>query len=104
MGVLMGLAPANNWGTWLAWWTLSPLWFLSLSFRSLRSLCIAGLCWGFAYHGTALSWIWGLHPMTWMGIPWGASLLIAIAAWAIVSLWGAIIPMTVTLAIATLRQ
>lgn len=100
----MGLTPANPYLWGLAWGLLSPLWLFALQQPSLRCLGLAGLCWGFGYHGTALSWIWGLHPMTWMGIPWGTSLLIAIAGWAIVSLWGAMIPAMVAIAISLLRK
>lgn len=100
----MGLTPATSFGWVFSWFFLSPLWFFALRKSSGFRVAAAGLLWGFGYHGTALSWIWGLHPMTWMGIPWGVSLLIAIAAWAIVSLWGALIPMTVAIVISTLRK
>ncbi|MBD2773448.1 apolipoprotein N-acyltransferase [Iningainema sp. BLCCT55] len=41
------------------------------------------------YHGVALSWITGIHPMTWMGVPWLTSLAIALFCWAFITLWGA---------------
>lgn len=100
----MGATPANAYLWGLAWFTLSPLWIFALKRRSLLVSGIGGLVWGFAYHGTALSWIWGLHPMTWMGIPWGTSLLIAIAGWALVSFWGAIIPAMIAIAVSLLHK
>jgi apolipoprotein N-acyltransferase len=47
------------------------------------------LLWGIGYHGVALFWITGIHPMTWMGVPWLASLAIAIFCLTFISLWGA---------------
>ena len=49
---------------------------------------VLSFCWGIGYHGLALSWITGIHPMTWMGVPWLASLAIALFAWAFITLWG----------------
>jgi len=48
-----------------------------------------GFAWGIGYHGAALAWITGIHPMTWLGVPWAASLAIALFCWAAVTLWGA---------------
>src|SRR3712207_8827736 len=50
-----------------------------------------GLVWGIGYHGLALFWITGVHPMTWMGVPWLASLAIAIFCWSFITLWGAVL-------------
>ncbi|GAB4458911.1 MAG: apolipoprotein N-acyltransferase [Elainellaceae cyanobacterium] len=52
------------------------------------------------YHGLALSWIVGLHPLTWMGIPWLGSVAIALFAWAFITLWGAAIPLIWSLGLA----
>lgn len=96
----MGLAPApiNAW--FLAWVALVPLWVLLVKSPerpqefpgngwklSLPSPWLAGL-WGLGYHGLALSWITGLHPLTWMGIPWLGSIAIALFAWGFITLWG----------------
>jgi apolipoprotein N-acyltransferase len=89
-GVLMGLSPAplNLW--LLSWVALVPLWCLIFqNQRSIKSIILLSLSWGFGYHGLALFWITGIHPMTWMGVPWLASLLIAIAVWLIIAFWGA---------------
>ena len=91
-GILMGLTPApfNAW--YLAWFALTPLWLLiSNRPRSFKEIFCLGLFWGVGYHGLALFWLTGLHPMTWMGISWLASLLIALFCWIFVTLWGAIL-------------
>ncbi|MCX7593367.1 MAG: apolipoprotein N-acyltransferase, partial [Fischerella sp.] len=86
----MGLtvAPVNAW--FLAWFALAPLWVLVIDSakRKNQSLPIS-LAWGIGYHGVALSWITGIHPMTWMGVPWLASLGIALFCWIFITFWGA---------------
>jgi apolipoprotein N-acyltransferase len=88
-GILMGLAPApfNAW--YFAWFALTPLWILIRQQKSLQQIAILALAWGIGYDGLALFWITGVHPMTWMGVPWLASLLIAIFCWVFITLWGA---------------
>jgi apolipoprotein N-acyltransferase len=108
-GVLMGLTPApvNAW--FLAWFALAPLWilvtthskfnaspphltrFAKRSRRFFSPEFRIGFTWGFGYNIIALSWITGLHPLTWMGIPWLASVLITLACWLIITLWGALL-------------
>jgi apolipoprotein N-acyltransferase len=88
-GILMGLAPApfNAW--YFAWFALAPLWILIRQQKSLPQIAILALAWGIGYDGLALFWITGVHPMTWMGVPWLASLAIAIFCWVFITLWGA---------------
>ncbi|AFZ53768.1 Apolipoprotein N-acyltransferase [Cyanobacterium aponinum PCC 10605] len=88
-GVLMGLtvAPFNCY--FLAYVALIPLIFAI--HKSFFTATFAGFLWGFGYHGTALFWITGIHPMTWMGIPWLYSLLIALICWLFITFWGAIL-------------
>ncbi|RAM51749.1 MAG: apolipoprotein N-acyltransferase [Hapalosiphonaceae cyanobacterium JJU2] len=89
-GILMGLtvAPVNAW--FLAWFALAPLWVLIVdSAKPKVPFLPISLAWGIGYHGLALSWITGIHPMTWMGVPWLASLAIAIFCWIFITLWGA---------------
>ncbi len=84
----MGLtvSPINAW--YLGWVAIVPLWILVV--RHPRSGAVGyGLCWGIGYHSWALSWILGVHPMTWMGVPWLTSLSIAIACLTFITLWGA---------------
>jgi apolipoprotein N-acyltransferase len=96
-GILMGLTPAptNLWG--LAWVALAPLWVMVVG-RAEGSPSKVNLwipfVWGVAYHGLALSWIWGLHPLTWMGLSWGTSVAITGFAWVFITLWGAALGMT----------
>lgn len=84
----MGLAPApfNAW--YFAWFALAPLWILLRQDKSGKYSAVLALFWGLGYYGLALFWITGVHPMTWMGVPWFASLAIAIFCWIFITLWG----------------
>ena len=87
-GILMGLAPApfNAW--YLAWFVLTPLWILIRQQKSWQQVAILALAWGIGYDGLALFWITGVHPLTWMGVPWLASIAIAAFCWVFITLWG----------------
>lgn len=98
-GILMGLtvAPVGAW--FLAWFALSPLWvFVVRNEKSNeksqakndvhKSSFLVASAWGIGYYGMSLSWITGIHPMTWMGVPWLASLAIALFCWSFITLWG----------------
>ncbi len=86
-GIAMGLAPVNAWQ--LAWLAMIPLWQVVFTPQGLGSTLRLAALWGIGYHGTALAWITGIHPMDWMGVPWLASLAIAGSCWLLVTLWGA---------------
>ena len=93
MGITV--APIGAW--FLAWIALAPLWILVIKSYKLktnppapRPLPLA-LLWGIGYHGVALSWITGIHPMDWLGVPWLPSLTITLFCWAFISLWGGIL-------------
>jgi len=90
-GILMGLtvAPVEAW--FLAWIALVPLWVLVASPAPRKTKLLSALLWGIGYHGIALAWITGVHPMTWMGVPWLASIAIALFCWAAITLWGAVL-------------
>jgi apolipoprotein N-acyltransferase len=90
-GILMGLTPAPVEAWPLAWIAVVPLWFLVANGKSIRQCALYGLVWGIGYHGLALFWITGIHPMTWMGVPWLASLAIAFFCWSFITLWGGIL-------------
>jgi len=87
----MGLtvAPVGAWP--LAWIALAPLWVLVIksTTKGAKPTISLALLWGIGYHGLALWWITGIHPMTWMGVPWLASLAIALFCWFAATLWGA---------------
>jgi apolipoprotein N-acyltransferase len=90
-GIFMGLTPAPVEAWSLAWIALAPLWFSMAKSQSVRQSALYGLVWGIGFHGLALFWITGIHPMTWMGVPWLASLAIAIFCWTFITLWGAVL-------------
>jgi apolipoprotein N-acyltransferase len=85
-GLLAGLAvePIGAW--YLAWIALVPLWMMVVRDRKSILPC---LFWGVGFHGVALFWITGIHPMTWMGVPWLTSFSIATVAILFFALWGA---------------
>lgn len=89
-GILMGctVAPVGAW--FLAWIALAPLWVLIVTSKQKKQFPLfpLGIAWGMGYHGVAISWITGIHPMTWLGVPWWPSLAIALVCWAFISLWG----------------
>ena len=119
-GILMGLSVAPVGAFYGAWIALVPLWVLlfypqneipknslkvNLQARWKPSLLdnlklffnqktLLAFLWGVGYHGLALFWIMGIHPMTWMGVPWLASLGIAIACWILITFWGAVLVWT----------
>ncbi|NJR61402.1 MAG: hypothetical protein HC769_22745, partial [Cyanobacteria bacterium CRU_2_1] len=88
-GILMGLTPAPANAEFLAWIAIVPLWVLVSS--NPQSSIFYAIAWGMGYHGLALSWITGLHPLTWLGVPWLASIGITLFAWIAVTLWGVIL-------------
>jgi apolipoprotein N-acyltransferase len=88
-GILMSLATAPLNAFPLAWVALAPLWIL-VQTTTWPRWWILPLVWGVGYHGLALSWITGLHPLTWMGIPWLGSVAIVAFAWGFITLWGAV--------------
>jgi apolipoprotein N-acyltransferase len=89
-GVLMGLTPAPVEAFPLAWVALVPLWIL-IAKSTRREAILYALAWGLGYHGLASFWITGIHPMTWLGIPWLESLAIALFCWLFVTAWGIIL-------------
>jgi apolipoprotein N-acyltransferase len=105
----MGLtvAPINAW--FLAWFALAPLWVVVVKasekpdFKK-RKFLLLPLIWAIAYHGIALSWITGIHPMNWLGVPWLASLSIALFCWGFISIWGGILVSLWALLLVSLHQ
>jgi apolipoprotein N-acyltransferase len=89
-GILMGLtvAPVGAW--FLAWIALVPLWVLVVTSAKGKNQFPPPFLWGIGYHGVALSWITGIHPMTWLGVPWLPSLAITLFCWGFISLLGGV--------------
>jgi apolipoprotein N-acyltransferase len=85
-GALLGVTPGERWLWPLGWVALVPLWWGTYG---RKGALVRGMVWGAAYHGVALSWLMHLHPLTWLGIPWALSWVVAIAVWVGVTLWGA---------------
>ena len=88
-GILMGLA-TEPLGWWLvAWVAFVPLWVMVVEAKRRGRIpweITAG--WGVGYYGFSLFWMTGIHPMTSLGVPWLASLAIAIFSWVFITLWG----------------
>ncbi|MEA5617042.1 apolipoprotein N-acyltransferase [Cronbergia sp. UHCC 0137] len=93
-GMLMGatVAPVGAW--FLAWVALAPLWVLVVKNIPEKKKIFLAFTWAIAFHGTALCWITGIHPMNWLGVPWWPSLAITLFCWAFISLWGGILVST----------
>lgn len=87
-GLLMGTAFAPLAAWYFAWIALAPLWYLVCRDRNSHPI-IYGLSWGIGFYGLGLNWIFGIHPMTWMGVPYFASLGIATFCLTFITLWGA---------------
>ncbi len=85
-GGLLGLA-APPWGWWpLAWIALIPLWVAVNRTPSPRSAFSKGWIAGSVYYLILLVWLVGMHPLTWLGFSWTASLALAVGCWLLVSL------------------
>ncbi|MEI1377237.1 apolipoprotein N-acyltransferase [Nostoc sp. UHCC 0926] len=89
-GILMGLTVAPV-GAWLlAWIALVPLWVLVVTSAKAKNQFPPAFLWGIGYHGVALFWITGIHPMTWLGVPWLPSLAITLFCWGFISVLGGV--------------
>ena len=82
------LPPLSLWP--LAWVALVPLWWVVLGSAGGRAAAGYGLLWGMVYYGLSLVWITHLHPLMWLGVPWVGSIAIALGAWGVITLWGAV--------------
>lgn len=90
-GILMGITcdPVQAW--FFAWIALIPLWLWVVDQKPfLMVQILPALSFAIGYYGIMIFWITGVHPMTWMGVPWLASLLIAIFCWLFLIAWGSV--------------
>ncbi len=93
-GIAMGLTVAPFGAWFLAWFSMIPLWLIVINSPKQQTKSLPpSLLWAMGYHGTALYWITGLHPLTWLGVPWLGSIAIASFAWFFISFWGGILVM-----------
>ncbi|MEL7036740.1 MAG: apolipoprotein N-acyltransferase [Cyanobacteria bacterium J06592_8] len=94
-GILMGFS-AEPTGFWLiAWVAFVPFWVAVLQSNTQKKSALPfAIAWGIGYHGTVLFWITGVHPMTWLGVPWLASLAIALFCWVFITFWGVALVVT----------
>ncbi|MEH2084722.1 MAG: apolipoprotein N-acyltransferase [Nostoc sp.] len=89
-GILMGLTVAPV-GAWLlAWIALVPLWVLVVTSVKHKNQFPPAFFWGIGFHGVALWWITGIHPMTWLGVPWLPSLAITLFCWGFITVLGGV--------------
>ncbi|YAG05577.1 Apolipoprotein N-acyltransferase [Nostoc sp. DSM 114167] len=89
-GILMGLTVAPV-GAWLlAWIAIVPLWVLVVTSTKRKNQFPPAFFWGIGFHGVALWWITGIHPMTWLGVPWLPSLAITIFCWGFITVLGGV--------------
>lgn len=89
-GIAMGLtvAPFNLFP--LAFGAIIPLISVAVGKNFFQAI-LAGFLWGVGFHGLVLFWITGIHPMTWMGVPWFYSILIALFCWLFITGWGTLL-------------
>ena len=89
-GIFMGLtvAPVGAW--FLAWIAIVPLWVLVVTSAKSKNQYPPAFLWGIGFHGVALFWITGIHPMTWLGVPWLPSLAITLFCWGFISVLGGV--------------
>ncbi len=71
-GILGGISVATNF-----WLVFMPISLFILWDRSERR--IAKFCWGFFFIFISHSWLYDLHPLTWLGFSWLTSLIITIS-------------------------
>jgi apolipoprotein N-acyltransferase len=74
----------------LAWVALVPLWlWVSQPDPLPQRAWLGPWAWAVLAYAPSLRWILDLHPLTWMGVPWWSSLLIATGCWLFLVGWGA---------------
>ncbi|MBY0450508.1 MAG: hypothetical protein K2X01_07795 [Cyanobacteria bacterium] len=86
------------------WFSFNPLFLALLTTPSRSTRIIASFLFGWGYHAIALIWILSLHPMTWLGLNNGLSLLISILAWQLASLTGALVPAMATAGVCLIER
>ncbi len=84
-GAVLALSAPGFDQWYLAWIGFVPLLFLSCSSSGFKDVFFRGLLFGLGYEMVYLNWVFGLHPLDWLGFaPWQSSLLClsALSIWA----------------------
>lgn len=85
-GILLGLsAPGVGWWP-LGWVAMAPCILALTHCIYPRHAFFQGLLWGSVYHMFVFFWMWGLHPLAWMGFHDVGSLTIAGGGWFLAAL------------------
>ncbi len=88
----------------MTWCTFTPLFGMLLTTPSKYTRIIASFLFGWGYHAVVLIWILSLHPMSWLGLSDGLSLLVSILAWQVASLTGALVPAMASLGVSLIER
>ena len=83
-GILAGVSISNNF-----WLVLMPISLFILWSESEKR--IQNFCWGFFFILVSHSWLYNLHPLTWLGFSWIGSLIITISILLFCSLLGGVL-------------
>jgi len=83
-GILGGISVSTHF-----WLIFMPISLFILWEGSERK--IANFWWGFFFILISHSWLYDLHPLTWLGFSWFASLIIAISILLFCALWGGLL-------------
>ncbi len=83
-GAALGLSAPGFDQWYLAWFGVVPLVLLCMSSQNLRHTFLRGLLFGVGYELVYLNWVFGLHPLDWLGFNAWQSCLLAFGA---LSVW-----------------
>jgi apolipoprotein N-acyltransferase len=90
-GAILGLSAPGFDQFYLSWFALSPLFLLIESANGKWQACQRGFVFALAYNLIYLNWYLQLHPLSWLGFNDFESVLLAAAAWLVVSTHQALI-------------
>ena len=86
-GILMSVSGSVFQMDWLAWFALVPLFYSFFNFRinGKTGFQLSFIC-SLTYYLGLLTWLFRLHPLTWIGFSAGESILIITTGWFVFSL------------------
>lgn len=85
-GAFLGFSAPGFDHWYLAWFGLVPLFLLAVSSRAAVPAFLHGTAFGVGYNLVYLNWYFHLHPLDWLGFSSWQSVLVALAAWFVVSM------------------